>query len=166
MKQDFNEAVNDLIAWYVRNRMQEDVSEEEFEKCLEEKKEKMVEKINNFKSKINWSSLASPENKEGSNPFVLFLLLMVFPEFGEYDKFIENIVGRKLSEEEFQEYVSILMEKTSMDNLIKFLDENDKIDESIVAPLVKDLFKVKRILLPHLIYLRNELQEKLNSYSK
>ncbi len=173
MEKDFNKAINDFVAWYVRKGISEDISEEEFNKRLEEKKEEIIENIDGVKEKIDLMPLMSSDienNGENNeyNPFVSIILLMLCPGFNNVNKLVENLVGRKMSEEEIKEYMGVMSSKTCVSNVINFLEENEveKIYNDVIPPILNNLLCLKDTVLPYFKKLEVEVQEKLDEFIK
>lgn len=154
--EDFNKAINEFVAWYVG----QESSKEDFDVRLNKRKKEIVDGIKGFKEKIK--SLPMEDN-----PFVpLVLMLMMFPSMCDFNDFFEKFIGKKLSDDEVKEYIDLSKKEADLNNIIKFLEESKKVDESVISPVLNSLFNSKDIVLSYFKELKENTRNKLNELIK
>lgn len=138
--------INEFLIWNAKRVANSDENSEEFLQAVSKQKEEFINGIDRVMEIGN----TSQSIRDCSNPFIpLFSMILFSPKNAQSTLryMIENKVGHELTEEQYNEYVNITLKMNATKSIIDFLN-NDKIDESLLSPILKNMIRIKEHILP------------------
>lgn len=152
---EYENAMRKFVLWITENKYgKENITEEN----LQSEKNRIIDMTN---------KLIDRGFDNSANPFVS-LFTMMFTQINglaSLKKLTENVIGRELSNEQFDEYVKLVEDKRNVEDVIKFLS-NDQLDfnNDVISPIICKFLQIKEFILPVLYNKVSKLDREIEKY--